>query len=58
MPWYWTDEIAKALVRLGRLKDVPLETTSAMPIGVRRSETTLEEAAVALQEDGEIPLAA
>ncbi len=58
MPWYWTDEITETLVRLGRLKDAALERTSAVPIGVRRSETTLEEAALALQEDGEIPLAA
>jgi hypothetical protein len=58
LPWYWTDEIADTLVRLGRLDEATLPRSGVMPVGLRRSEDTLEEAAVELHEEGEIPLAA
>ena len=58
MPWYWTDEIALTLVRMDRLTEDQYHDIAASVIGIRRPETTVEDAAVALQDDGEIPLAA
>ena len=58
MPWYWTDEIVDALVRMGRLDEPSSEGVPVMPIGIRRAESTVEEAATRLQEDDEISLAA
>jgi hypothetical protein len=58
MPWYWTDEIAQALVEMGRLSESQSAEISASVVGIRRSEKTVQEAAAALQDDGEIPLAA
>ena len=58
LPWYWTDEIYETLDRHDRLGKDGVERPNAMPIGIRRAEITLEEAAMALEEDGEIPPAA
>lgn len=55
LPWYWTDEIAATFDRLDN--DVR-ESSHATLIGIRRAETTLEEAAMALEEDGNIHLMA
>ena len=54
LPWYWTDELAETL---GRINKTPPQSSTTQPIGIRRAEPTLEEAAVALAEDGELPLA-
>lgn len=58
MPWYWTDEIAQTLVRMDRLTEAQYTEIAASVVGIRRPEPTVEDAAVALQDDGEIPLAA
>ena len=55
LPWYWTDEISALLTDSGRINE---PGTAATPIGIRRSEETIEEAAGALLEEGEIDLAA
>lgn len=57
MPWYWTDDLTAKLIELGRLPEsTPIDSMS--PLGIRRTESSVEEAAKALQDDGEIPLAA
>lgn len=58
MPWYWTDDLARIL---RELRSVPEEVASrlgAMPVAIRREESTIEAAALAMIEDDEIPLAA
>ncbi|HEY4606437.1 MAG TPA: hypothetical protein VIH55_02220 [Acidimicrobiia bacterium] len=58
MPWYWTDDIARALIEAGRITtDAALPMLSA-PAAIRREEPSIEAAAQALLEDDEIPLAA
>jgi len=58
MPWYWTDDLAQALLADGRIAPDVAARLVAVPVGVRREETTVEEAASALVDDGELPLAA
>ncbi|MGH8946483.1 MAG: hypothetical protein ACRDVL_10060 [Acidimicrobiia bacterium] len=58
MPWYWTDELARALLTDGRIDPDAAARLSAVPVAVRRDETTVEAAATALADDGELPLAA
>jgi hypothetical protein len=58
MPWYWSDDIAKTLAANGRIDAATAASLTAMPVAIRRQESTLDEAASAMQEDGEIPLAA
>lgn len=57
MPWYWTDDLADALIRLGRLDPDGFRVVTN-PIALRHAADTVEDAAVALQDDDEIPLAA
>ncbi len=58
MPWYWTDELARALLADGRIEpDVAVRLTAVL-VAVRRDETTVESAASALADDDELPLAA
>lgn len=58
MPWYWTDELARALLADGRIEpDVAVRLTAVL-VAVRRDETTVEAAASALADDDELPLAA
>jgi hypothetical protein len=58
MPWYWTDELARALRNAGRIDPETASRLEAMPVAIRSDESTVEAAASALAEDGEIPLAA
>ena len=58
MPWYWTDDLANALVNSGQLSPQTASTIAAQPVAIRRPESTLEAAAVGCLEDDEIPLAA
>lgn len=58
MPWYWTDELARALLSDGRIDPETAARLVAVPIAVRREEATLEAAADGLADDGELPLAA
>jgi len=58
MPWYWTDDIARFLLEEQRISQSTATTLQAQPIALRRSEESLEEAAMAAMDDDEIPLAA
>lgn len=58
MPWYWSDELAQALLADGRIDADTASRLAALPFALRSEELTVEEAAGALADDGEIPLAA
>lgn len=58
MPWYWTDDIARALIDAGRLTVDAARTLLSVPTAIRREEPSVEAAAQALFDDDEIPLAA
>lgn len=58
MPWYWTDELARALLVDGRIDPETASRLETMPVAICSDESTVEAAASALAEDGEIPLAA
>ncbi|MGH8948476.1 MAG: hypothetical protein ACRDXF_06400 [Acidimicrobiia bacterium] len=58
MPWYWTDDIARALIEAGRLTVDAAGSLMSVPTAIRRDEPSIEAAAVALLDDDEIPLAA
>ena len=58
MPWYWTDDLAQALVRQGMISQSTASELTTAPVAYRRDETTVEEAASGLLDDDEIPLAA
>ena len=54
MPWYWSDDLLQALGKTAS----PDEAQVVMPVAFRRDSGTIEEVALELAEDGEIPLAA
>jgi len=58
VPWYWTDDIARALIATGQISGDVAGPLLSVPTAIRRDETSLEAAAKALVDDGEIPLAA
>jgi hypothetical protein len=58
MPWYWSDDVARVLLAAGRLDPDLADQLARMPVAMRRPEADLETAALALQDDNEIPLAA
>ena len=58
MPWYWTDDIARALIEAGRLTIDTAGSMVSVPTAIRREESSIEAAALALLDDDEIPLAA
>jgi hypothetical protein len=58
VPWYWTDDIARALIETGRISAEAAMPLLSVPTAIRRDESSLEAAATALVDDGEIPLAA
>ena len=57
VPWYWTDDIARALIEAGRLTVDAAGSLMSVPTTIRREEPTIE-AAQAMLDDDEIPLAA
>jgi hypothetical protein len=58
VPWYWTDDIARALVEQGRLTVESAAALLGAPVAVRRVETDLATAAQAMLDEDEIPIAA
>ena len=58
MPWYWTDDIARALIEAGRLTVDAAGSLMSVPTAIRREESSIEAAAQGLLDDDEIPLAA
>ena len=58
LPWYWTDDLARALLAEGRIDDSVASTLINTPVAYRREETSIDSAAQALLDDDEIPLLA
>jgi hypothetical protein len=58
VPWYWTDDIARALIESGRMTVDAAGPMLVLPTAIRRDEPSVEAAAQALLNDDEIPLAA
>jgi hypothetical protein len=58
MPWYWSDEIARFLLAAGKIDPIAADRLVRTPVAIRRAEPDLEKAAIGLQDDNEIPLAA
>ena len=58
MPWYWSDDLARFLAADGVLDSRTMGVWTSQPVAFRRDEETIEEAAEAMLDDGEIPLAA
>jgi hypothetical protein len=58
VPWYWTDDIARALIDHGRLTVESAGTMLATPVAVKRVEPDLDAAIQAMLDDDEIPIAA
>ena len=58
LPWYWTDDLARALLAEGSISEANAADLIAAPVAFRRSEATVEAAASGLMEDDEIPLPA
>jgi hypothetical protein len=58
VPWYWTDDIARALIDNGRLTVESAGTLLATPVAVKRVEPDLDTAIQAMLDDDEIPIAA
>lgn len=58
LPWYWTDDLARALVADGRIDEIVASIMIASPMAYRREETSVEAAAQGLLDDDEIPLLA
>jgi hypothetical protein len=58
VPWYWTDDIARALIEAGRLTVDAAGPLMSVPTAIRREEPTIDAAALAMLDDDEIPLAA
>ncbi len=55
MPWYWTDDVARALIAQGSISEARAAELISAPVAYRRDELTVEAAALALLEDDEIP---
>ena len=58
MAWYWSDDLAKALVAEGMISQAAASVLTTAPVAFRFDETTIEGAGRALLDDHEIPLAA
>ncbi len=58
MPWYWTDDLGRFLVSEGIISERVAAHLEASPIAIRRVEASIEEAALGMVDDDEIPLAA
>lgn len=58
MPWYWTDDLARALLADGRIDESVALSMIASPVAYRRDEASVEAAAEGLLDDDEIPLLA
>ncbi len=58
MPWYWTDDLARALLAQGSISDTGAAELIATPVAIRRDEATIDAAARAMLDEDEIPLPA
>ncbi|HET9202689.1 MAG TPA: hypothetical protein VFP67_06020 [Acidimicrobiia bacterium] len=58
VPWYWTDDIARALIEAGRLNVESAAALLSTPVALKRSEPDIDTAIQAMLDDDEIPIAA
>jgi hypothetical protein len=58
MPWYWSDDVARFLLAAGKIDPGSADLLVRTLVAIRRPEADLEAAALAMQDDNEIPLAA
>lgn len=58
MPWYWSDDVARFLLAADKIDPGSADLLVRTPVAIRRPEADLETAALAMQDDNEIPLAA
>jgi hypothetical protein len=58
VPWYWTDDIARALIEAGRLNVESAAALLSTPVALKRSEPDIDAAIQAMLDDDEIPIAA
>lgn len=58
MYWYWTDDIAKVLLENHRIDAKLAESIAVRRVAYRSTHTSLLEAAEALLDGEEVPLAA
>jgi len=58
VPWYWTDDIARALIDANQVDRDVLRTMLTVPAAIKRDEPSIEAVAQALLDEDEIPLAA
>lgn len=58
MPWYWSDDVARVLLELGKIDRTRATDLVSRPVAFRCEAESLEKAALKLLDDEEIPLAA
>ncbi len=58
LPWHWSDDLAHALLAIGKVDPDTVAAMSVAPVAFRRDSDSVEDVAMELAEDGEIPLAA
>ncbi len=58
VPWYWTDDLGRILVSEGLISEHAAAQLETSPVAIRRAEPSIEEAALGMVDDDEIPLAA
>ena len=58
VPWYWTDDIARALIEAGRLNVESAAALLSTPVALKRSEPDIDAAIQAMLDDDESPIAA
>lgn len=58
MPWYWSDDLARALVEMDAMDPSSAGAMIAAPVAIRREEASLDEVAGAMADDDELPQAA
>lgn len=58
MYWYWSDDIARALLDSGRIDTKTADSISSPTVAFRSGHASIIEAGEALLDDEEVPLAA
>lgn len=58
MPWYWSDNIARDLLSLGKVDKPSVARLISCPVAYRIDCDTMAQAGEWLMEEDEIPLAA
>lgn len=58
MPWFWSDEVALALLADGTIDGSVAAKLIAIPVAHRSENEIIEDAVEESRDDGEVPLAA